>query len=157
MFAAPKVSAVGCIVIPTNSWSWPQLGSPARQPSANATENNLYSFQLMTSPDGASVDVPWRRGRQFIRTTLKKQDIRALRSRRDRELSSPNRFRHNAYKFFHIFFGCVEGTHPAHHRLLFIPNVKEISLLNSCNRRTRDRGKYSIGFDFVDNSHLCDF
>jgi hypothetical protein len=32
----------------------------------------------MTSPDWTCVDVQWRRARQFIRTKLKKQDIRVM-------------------------------------------------------------------------------
>ena len=57
-------------------------------------------------------------------------------------------------KVFDVFFRRVERAHPAHNRLLFIPDIKEVTLLKFTDGVLRDLGEDSVSFHFVNHLHL---
>src|ERR1700730_3623876 len=60
-------------------------------------------------------------------------------------------------KLPHILLSRIERAHPAHHGVLFVPYIEEVTLLQLGNRRSWDLGKNSVGLHFVNNLHLRDF
>src|SRR5438034_6657724 len=59
-------------------------------------------------------------------------------------------------KVFDVFFRRVERAHPAHNRLLFIPDIKEVTLLKFTDGVLRDLGEDSVSFHFRSEEHTSE-
>jgi len=54
----------------------------------------------------------------------------------------------------YVILGGIEGTHPARHRLLFVPHVEKITLLDFVDCVAWNAGEHAVGLHRVSNSHL---
>src|SRR6202022_3334364 len=67
-----------------------------------------------------------------------------------------HRLCHESGKLPHVLLRRVERAHPAHHRRLFAPHVKEIPLSHPGNGRTWNPGKHTVCLHPVTDFHLRD-
>ena len=56
----------------------------------------------------------------------------------------------------HIFFRRIKRAHPADDGFVFVPNIEEVSILNSWNSVAGNLGEHTVGFDVIVDLDLWD-
>src|SRR5215469_2789628 len=102
--------------------------------------------------------------RQCSQSPLKKQESNRTGAERRQDNSgstsqfgdrSPcHGFPHKRGKVADILFRRIERAHPAHHGLLFVPNVKEITVLYLLDSLARDAGEHTVRLYLVNDLHI---